>query len=53
MKMQVDDLEWPSQYPDLNIPEYVWIDLKQAVYAHKPRNLKISKIPLAMLQGLV
>ncbi len=32
-------LPWPSQSPDLNIIENLWIDLKRAVRARRPRNL--------------
>ena len=61
-KHKYNVLEWPSQSLDLNIVENVWIDLKQAVSAMKPRNLteleafcmeKWAKIPPARLQGLV
>ena len=38
-KHKYNVLEWPSQSPDFNIIENVWIDLKQAVSEWKPRNL--------------
>lgn len=39
LKYKYNVLEGPSQSLDLNIIENVWIDLKQAVYSWKPRNL--------------
>ena len=32
-------LEWPSQSPDLNIIENLWVDLKRAVHARRPKNI--------------
>ena len=32
-------LRWRPQSPDLNITENLWIDLKRAVRARRPRNL--------------
>uniref|UniRef100_A0A8C9ZXN2 Tc1-like transposase DDE domain-containing protein n=1 Tax=Sander lucioperca TaxID=283035 RepID=A0A8C9ZXN2_SANLU len=32
-------LEWPSQSPDLNPIENLWLDLKRAVHARSPSNL--------------
>ncbi|XP_077328148.1 general transcription factor 3C polypeptide 6 isoform X2 [Lithobates pipiens] len=37
---KVKVLEWPSQFPDLNIIEPLWEDLKHAVHARQPRNLQ-------------
>ncbi len=36
---QNEDLEWPSQSPDLNPIEMLWHDLKKAVHARKPSNV--------------
>ena len=33
-------LLWPSQFPDLDIIENLWIDLKRAVCGRQTRNLK-------------
>ena len=33
-------LEWPNQSPDLNPIEMLWFDLKRALHARKPSNLK-------------
>lgn len=44
-------------YTGTGITEYAWIDLKQALYTQKPRNLteleEWAKNPPARLQGLV
>ena len=38
--MKLKALEWPSQSPDLNPIEMLWFDLKRALHARKPSNLK-------------
>ena len=35
---KVKVLEWPSQFPDLNIIEPLWGDLNRAVHARQPKN---------------
>ena len=37
---KVKVLEWPSQSPDLNIIEPLWGDLKCAVHARQPKNIR-------------
>ena len=32
-------LEWPSQSPDLNLIEHLWVDQKIAVQQRSPSNL--------------
>ena len=36
---KINVLEWPSQNPDGNPIENLWLDLKIAVHQHSPRNL--------------
>lgn len=38
-KKKVKVLPWPSQSPDLNLIENLWIDLKRAVHKRRPSNL--------------
>lgn len=55
-------LPWPSQSPDLNIIENLWIDLKRAVHARRPKNLteleafckeEWAKIPQTRIERLL
>ena len=36
-------LQWPSQSPDLNPIEMLWIDLQRAIYVRRPKNMKELK----------
>lgn len=36
---KVNVFEWPSQSPDLNPIENLWMDLKRAVHSRSPKNL--------------
>ena len=38
-KSKLKVLTWPSQSPDLNAIEHLWIDLRRAAHARRPKNL--------------
>jgi hypothetical protein len=55
-------LEWPSQSPDLNPNEMMWLDLKRTVHTRHPKNIaelkqfcqeEWSKIPPDCCAGLI